>query len=497
MSQINKKRTLVVVAVACLLVAGIVAAQKLPGLNGLDVASAEQLSSAFRAVSHDVLPGIVSIETRGRAVRVGRGQVPLDENHPFRRFFEDDPRFRQFMEREQQFELPRGMGSGFVIDEAGVIMTNAHVVRDAEEVTVRLHDGREFTATDWSADPDSDIAILRIANAENLTALKLGNSDQMQIGDWVLAFGAPFGLDMSVTAGIISGKGRGLSQIRQELLQTDAAINPGNSGGPLVNIRGEVIGINTAISTRSGGYDGVGFAIPMNKAKWIGEQLVANGRVKRAFLGVRIQPVSNELAQQFGVPPGRGAIVTNIIPDSPAADSDLLPGDVILKMDGKNVNSTRSLQAIVEQLQVGEEYSMEIIRAGKSMTIKVTVRELPERFMAEEGPQESERPGEADDPEVAEFADLGLEVQDISAELREKLRLGPDASGVIVSSVEAGSPADRAGIGSRDVIEKVGVTAIGSVQEYRQALEKESLEEGILMLVNSRGSRMFVVVKQR
>ena len=495
MSSFKARHAVSLFGLVCLAVVGVVWAQKLPDL-GQSGMGARQLSSEFRNVAREVLPSIVSLETRGKAVQMNQ-QMPLPENHPFRRFFENDPQFRDFFERQQgpqEFEGPEGMGSGFIIDASGIIMTNAHVVEDAEEITVRLHDGREFKAVDWKADPQSDIAILRIPEAENLKPVKLGDSDTAQIGDWVLAFGAPFGLDMSVTAGIISGKGRGLSQIRQELLQTDAAINPGNSGGPLVNLNGEVIGINTAISTRSGGYDGVGFAIPTNKADWIGKQLVENGIVKRAFLGVRIQPVTNELAQQFQSPPGRGAIITSIVPDSPAADSALKPGDVILEMDGQQVNSTRSLQAIVEQLEIGKAYEMRIVSGGKQMDIDVSVRELPDRMLAADEPADP-APGKTNATGTA--AQIGLRLSDITDDMRDQLGIGEKTQGVIVTNVQRGSPAGRAGISSGDIIEKVGDTAVSSVKEFDEALKAESLAEGVLLLVSNEGGRYFIVIKTR
>ncbi|MBM4077423.1 MAG: trypsin-like serine protease, partial [Planctomycetes bacterium] len=260
------------------------------------VASVQDLSIAFRQVSAEALPSIVSIETTIKPRQVeGRRPPTLDDDLPlpFRQFFQNDPQLEElFRNRGRQRQGPQrmGKGSGFIIDSSGIIMTNNHVVNGADEVKVRLHDGREFIATDVKTDERTDVAIVRI-EASGLKALKLGDSRSTEVGDWVLAIGSPFGLDMSVTAGIISAKGR-TNRItdRADFLQTDAAINPGNSGGPLLNLGGEVIGINTAIATESGGYDGIGFAIPTHIAGWVSQQLIANGEVNRGYIGTQIQP---------------------------------------------------------------------------------------------------------------------------------------------------------------------------------------------------------------
>jgi len=488
------KPSLAIVGATCLAIAAVGMAQRLPDLNsGPAAKDATQLSSVFRSVSEQVLPSIVSIEIRGRSVGIQR-ELPFEEDHPFRKFFENDPRWQQFFKNQSpEFNLRQGKGSGFVIDRSGVIMTNAHVVRDAVEVLIRLHDGREFTASSWKADPDSDLALVHFDAPDDLRALKLGNSDLMATGDWVLALGAPFGLDMSVTAGIISGKGRGLGNQRSEFLQTDAAINPGNSGGPLINIKGEVVGINTAISTRSGGYDGVGFAIPINKAKWIGDQLRKSGHVRRAFLGVRIQSVTPDLADKFQTRPGAGAIVTNVLPNSPAANSKLQTGDVILKMDGKNVNGTLNLQGIVEQLEIDKSYPMTIIRDGKQQTLSITVNEMPRDYLANRGDISNTEPklqnNAADDG-------LGMELVDLKSDTARQLGVDPN-SGVLITSVKPGSPSARAGLTPGDVIEKVGSKAVHNLDDYEQAMSATSKDDSVLLFVNSQGTRQFVVIKRK
>ncbi|MEO2035658.1 MAG: trypsin-like peptidase domain-containing protein, partial [Planctomycetaceae bacterium] len=316
--------------------------QNVPGL-----AHALDLSNAFRHVSKQAMPAVVSIATTGRVVSetIDR-RNPFGNEETFRRYFGGNPRFREFMEDgpvERQRRLPGGKGSGFIISADGVIMTNSHVVRNAEQVIVRLSDGREFTATDIRADDHSDVAIVRIDVNEPLPFLTLGDDAEMEIGDWVLAFGSPFGLHRTVTQGIISAKSRGLeqSQMTQEFLQTDAAINPGNSGGPLVNLSGEVIGINTAISTASGGYDGVGFAIPVKAAQWVADQLVKSGKVQRAFLGIRMQLIDAELAEHLNLSVPKGIVVTDVIADSPAEDGGFQVGDVLLAVDCRTISDNR------------------------------------------------------------------------------------------------------------------------------------------------------------
>lgn len=468
--------------------------------------NAKELSAGFREVAHLALPAIVSIETRGKLAkaRVSEdGEVqPFDDQSPLGELFKNNPQFREyFKQRGAPQRMPRqhGMGSGFIVDASGVIITNNHVVADADQVTVHLQDGSEYTSTDWKTDPRSDVAIIRIKPQEPLPTLKLGDSDSCQIGDWVMAVGSPFGLDFSVTAGIISAKGRGQGILdREDFLQTDAAINPGNSGGPLLNLDGEVIGINTAISSRSGGYDGVGFAIPINMAKWVSRQLIDHGLVKRGYLGVAIQPVSNQLAKQFGIKVGSGAIVGQVVPGSPAADAKVEAGDVILTLNSKPVSNPRNLQGIVEQLETGKGYPLEILRDGKKETLTVSIKEMPVNYTAF-GREEGDK-GPAKEPEVAkpsQFKDLGIEVQDVQKELTEQLGYKGSVEGVLVSEVAEESPAGAAGLKSGMVIEKVGTKRVKNVAEFSAAVKELSVEKGILMLVRTpTGSRFVVITKE-
>ncbi|MFP6769440.1 MAG: trypsin-like peptidase domain-containing protein [Planctomycetaceae bacterium] len=345
-------------------------------------ATAVELSSVFREVSRKVLPSVVSIRVKQKlpAGSAGNGNEDLEK------FFEEHPelpeRFREFFGRQGSSapRNPQGMGSGFIIDRRGTILTNYHVVRNAEELVVRLHDGREFVAKDVKGDPRTDVAIIRIEGAGDLSPVMLGDSDRIQVGDWVLAVGSPFGLDLTVTAGIISAKGRGPGIAeREDFLQTDAAINPGNSGGPLVDMSGRVVGINTAIATSTRSSAGVGFAVPVNMVRWVSRQLIDNGSVKRAWLGVGVRPVDAKVARKFDVKIGQGAIVGQVMQESPAARAGLVTDDIILKFNNQVVNGPRSLQGIVERLEVGKTYAMSVRRSGKARPIKVTVAEMPKR----------------------------------------------------------------------------------------------------------------------
>jgi len=343
-------------------------------------ATVAELSSIFRDVSKQVLPAVVSLQVKLK-------NPPEGGREDIERFFEQNPdlpeRFREYYRRRggpggPTPRSPQGMGSGSIIDAKGTILTNYHVIKNAQEVVVRLHDGREFVATEFKGDPRTDVAIVKIEGAGPLQALKLGDSDPVQVGDWVLAFGSPFGLDLSVTAGIISAKGRGPGIAeREDFLQTDAAINPGNSGGPLVDMNGRMIGMNTAIATSTRSSAGVGFAVPVNMARWVSNQLIRDGQVKRAWLGVAVRPIDAQLARQFDIKIGGGAIIGEVMQDSPAAKSGLVPKDIIQHFDGKAIDGPRMLQSIVERLEVGKTYPVKIRRGGKNQTVKVTVAEMP------------------------------------------------------------------------------------------------------------------------
>ncbi len=462
----------------------------MPSANKNSVAApARALSQAFREAAKAVQPAVVMIKSETALPVRLQNQEPGDDDSLERQFggpLGNVPELRKFFK-----DMPRaprhgesGLGSGLIIDTSGVILTNAHVVRDGREITVRLHDGREYKATQVHTDPKADLAVLRIAGADNLTAAKLGNSDDAEVGDWVLALGNPFGLEGTVTAGIVSAKGRGIGlNQREDFIQTDAAINPGNSGGPLVNLDGEVIGINTAISSSSGGNEGVGFAIPINLAKWVAKQLTDGETVHRARLGVMIQPLTGELAQHLGVKTHQGVLVAGVSADSPAAKVGFKPGDVIVEFAGKAVASPQELQGLVEQSPIGKEQAVVVLRDGKRVELKVSPTEMAGEAVAS---RENAARG-------ATLEKLGMEVQNLTPDLAAKLQIKAE-QGVVVTSVQDGSAAERSGLVSGAVIVEANRAAVKSVDDLSRALDEKSLAKGVLLLVRTaQGSRFLVI----
>jgi serine protease Do len=393
---------------------------------------------------------------------------------------------------EEMRSAPRmSSGSGVIVDSSGVILTNNHVVAGGGKVTVRLYDGREFVATDVRTDPATEIAVIKI-KASNLPTAKLGNSDELRIGDWVVAVGQPFGLENTVTAGIVSATGRAVGITKhEEFIQTDAAINPGNSGGPLVDLKGRVIGINTAISSSSGGFQGIGFAVPVNVAKWVSSQLEKDGKVHRAYLGVGIQGVDQALADQLSLANPHGVLVTDVQPNSPAAKAGIQSQDVIVEFGGVSVASPRNLQALAGRATIGNSQSVTVIRDGKRVELKVTVQEQPANY----GERTTERRDEGtEEPSKKEFNKFGLEVGPLTGEVGQQLGVQADA-GVVVTDVEDGSPADRAGLSPSMVIVQVAKRPVRSVAEFDAAIRSASPEKGVLLLVRSSEGSRFVVLK--
>ena len=458
---------------------------------------AKSLSQAFREAAKEVQPSVVLVRADA-AMPVhwnGRGEMPKGQmrENPFEGTpFGNMPELKRFF--EQMPDMPQqphggqsGIGTGVIIDKAGVILTNNHVVEGRTDVTVRLHDGREFKAVDIETDPNTDLAIVRIEGAKDLKAARLGDSDKVEVGDWVLALGHPFGLEGTVTSGIISAKGRGIgSPARATFLQTDAAINPGNSGGPLINLDGEVIGINTAISSSSGGNQGVGFAIPVNLAKWVSDELIDDGVVQRAQLGVMIQPLTPELADQFGLKAHEGVAVTDVVADMPGAKAGLKAGDVIVEYDGKKVTTPRELQSVVERSKIGAKHEVKIWREGKYETLQAVPRESKD-----EG--EALSMSKSTNPSASRLEKLGLEVETLTPEIAEHLNVKTD-HGVVISDVLSGSPADRVGLESGMVIVEAGRSPVKSVADLKKVVE-EAKDGSILLLVRSEQGSRFVVLK--
>lgn len=482
----------------CLVAAAVTVAQR-PGLpTPVTATNVHELSTAFRGVADKALPCVVTIETRQKARKIevgeGNGADQLE------RLFEADPRFREFfrqMPRQRQAPERTGMGSGFIVESSGIIVTNNHVVADADEIIVRLHDGREFKGSDVRTDPRTDLAILRIDAGEPLQALRFGDSDGIGVGDWVVAVGNPFGHELTVTSGIISAKGRGPGIAeREDFLQTDAAINPGNSGGPLLNLDGNVIGVNTAISSRSGGFDGIGFAVPGRMAWWVVQQLIEHDEVKRAFIGITIQPVTNDLASHLDLKVGEGAIVTQVFPKSPGSTAKLEPGDVVLSLDGKPVSGPRSLQGIVERLDVDKKYTVEILRDGKKTKLPIVLKQMPNEYtMANVGRQRREEPEEEANEDVVEVRDFGFKVRELTPEIAEQLGLDSD-EGVVVSSVDSDGAAARV-LSVGDVILKISNRRIQGVADFNKGLADANPEKGLFLFIKSGNATRFAVVRQQ
>jgi serine protease Do len=464
------------------------------------VENANTLSQAFRNASDRAMPAVVTIQhtSEPKTVKMrsngnARGQREMPEQ-----FRDLDPLLKKFFGDGQDFDLrqmpsqpSQSSGSGVIIDRSGVILTNNHVVGGGGKVVVKLHDGREFTAIDVKTDPGTDLAIVRI-KANDLPSAPLGNSDDVRVGDWVLALGQPFGLSDTVTAGIISAKGRGLGITEYEdFLQTDAAINPGNSGGPLVNLQGEVVGINTAISTTSGGYQGVGFAVPVNVAKWVSQQLEKEGKVHRAYLGVGIQPVNQELASQLGMKTPHGAMVTEVRSGSPAERAGVKIGDVIVQYAGTKIHDTRQLSAVVARTTLNASEPLLVLRDGKETTLQVTLQEMPENFRVARRDNESSDAKE----EGTTVKKLGVEVAPLTADKAEQLGLKVK-EGLLIVAVDDDSPAAKAGLAAGNVIERIGQKPVKTVEQLEAAVKDISLERGILVLVRTSEGSRFVVVKE-
>jgi serine protease Do len=469
-----------------------------PEVDPTTLRHAEQLSEAFHNAAAIAMPSVVTIRSKAKAhpVANNRGNGQQGENPfkgtPFEDFFKD----RGFDFHGQMPNMPRreGMGSGVIIDSSGIVLTNNHVVEGADEVVVHLADGREFKADDIKTDPETDMAVIRIHGAGSLPAAKLGDSDLLRIGDWVIAIGSPFELDQTVSAGIISGQGRELSSIRRaKFLQTDAAINPGNSGGPLVNLKGEVVGINTAIATNSGSFNGIGFAVPSNLAKWVTGHLIAKGSVQRAYLGVGISDLTSDLAEKLGAKED-GVLVTQVHPKTPAAEAGFKAGDVITSCAGQKVSGPRELQEMVERVPLDEKRDVEVLRQGKTMKLTVTAKALPAD--AFEGDSQSQ-PSSRQPVEPGNYAvdDMGIEVSDLTAEQASAMKL--EHGGVMITNVDANKPAFEAGLRRGMVILMAGQQEVKDVASFKAAMEGQSVKDKVLLYVQVRpGQNAFVVVKE-
>ena len=451
------------------------------------MASAQALSDAFATVAEKASPAVVFIEVEKElkgmpAAFYGRGGEQGDPRELFKEFFfgpgTGAPEGREPMEHRHR-PMPVGQGSGFIISPDGYIVTNNHVVGDVDRVRVTLQDGRKFDAKLIGSDPQTEIALIKV-DAKELPTLSLGNSEKLRVGEWVLAIGSPFGLSHSVTSGIVSARGRGNVGIVDyaDFIQTDAAINPGNSGGPLLNMRGEVIGMNTAIVSRTGGSDGVGFAIPVNMVTYIVDQLRDHGSITRGFLGISIQDLTPDLAKWFGIPEGHGVLIADVAKDSPAARADLRRDDVIVEYNGTPIDEIGSFRSHVSTTAAGKRVDLAIIRKGERITKSVEVGSLPTEHLAMNGASTQ-----------AEHTDVGIAVEGLTDDAAK--RLGYEGEhGVVVSEVEPGSAAARAGIKAGTLIEEVNKERVNNPREFAEALKHtEKDRSALLLLKEGEGTR--------
>ena len=425
----------------------------------------------------------MSTTSQGEAPSIGGGEGgpfggdphgqgnPHEFWEPFERFFGPLPR-RPFKQRS--------LGSGFIINRDGYILTNNHVIENADEIVVKTADEKEYKAKVVGRDPKTDIAVIKIDDAKDLTTVTMGNSDDLRVGEWVMAIGNPFGLEHTVTAGIVSAKGRFIGQGSYDnFIQTDAAINPGNSGGPLINLKGEVIGINTAIFSRSGGNIGIGFAIPVNVAKDLLPELEEKGKVTRGWLGVMIQKVTPDIAESLGLTAPKGALVADVMKDGPAQEAGLKVGDVIVEFDGHAIKESTELPMLVARTPVGKTVTLKVIRDKGTQSFSVKIGELKEEETAVAGGKEES---------------FGLTVQPLTPEIADSLGLGSDVKGVVVSGVEPGSSADEAGMRRGDVILEVNREPVKDLPSYRKAL-KASKGKSVLFLVRRGENTIFMALK--
>jgi serine protease Do len=449
--------------------------------------SLRQTSKAFSSVAQKVSPSVVFIQVESTQ-KIGGADIssPFDDEI-FKRFFGD--RFPGFSQPQQPRERRSvGQGSGFVFSldkgifsDKAYILTNNHVVEGADKIRVKFQGGQELSAKIKGADPKSDIAVLEIDDP-GVPALALGNSGELDVGEWVMAFGNPFGLSHTLTVGVVSAKGRtslGISDY-EDFIQTDAAINPGNSGGPLVNLDGEVVGINTAIFSRSGGYMGVGFAIPVNMAKNIARQLLDGGEVRRGYLGVVIQNLTPELADSLDLKQRRGILISQVSEDSPAGRAGLKPGDLVIGYEGESVSDVGAFRNRISLTPPGTQAKLDVIRDGREIQIETTIGELDEARMAGERTEST--------------TELGLTVQTLTPELRRQLGARIQ-KGVVVTEVKPGSIAAMAGIRVGTVITQVNRKDVTTAEDFAAQLEKSAGDKRVLLLISHEGMTRFIVLR--
>ena len=450
------------------------------------VPQARAAAKSVVEIAQKTMPAVVNISTRhkpGSRPQRRRQTPPLPgpfgPGDPLEEFF------RRFGPERPPSGEQRSMGSGFIISQDGYIVTNNHVIDGADTILVRMSDEEEYEATKIGADEKTDLALIKIEPKQPLPSVPFGQSANLEVGNWVIAIGNPFGLSQTVTVGIVSAKGRVIGAgPYDDFIQTDASINPGNSGGPLLNLQGEVIGVNTAIYSRIGGNIGIGFAIPIDLAKSVVQQLRDKGSVTRGWLGVMIQAVTPELAQSFDLPEPKGALVAEVTPDSPAQKAGLERGDIIIAFNQTEIADSRELPALVAQTPVGAQAKVGVLRGGKSQTLTVILGEL------EDEQQTQIASGEAS------ANNWGMTVKDITPEVRQQLQLEAAQKGIVVSEVEPGSAANRAGLQRGDIVEEVNRRAVASVSDFTTILAEMKEKESLLLLVRRNEFTSFFALRR-
>ena len=469
------RRILMSVVVAGAVLAAVpLQAQSLPPMAG------------FADLVEKYAPAVVNISTERKEPEEGlQGRPPFDgqqfEGTPFEEFFRD------FFESFPMQQMPtQSLGSGVVISADGYVVTNNHVIENADDIIVRFNDNKEYKATLVGRDTKNDVALLKITADRPLVAASFADSDTVRVGDWVIAIGNPFGLGGSVSAGIVSARGRHIGQgPYDDFFQTDAAINPGNSGGPLFNTKGEIVGINTAILTRSGGSQGIGFAVPANIVKGIVAQLKEHGRPIRGWLGVRIQTVTPELAEALNMKENDGALVAGVVPGSPAAKAGIKEGDLILTYDGKAIGKMVELPRLVADTTVNKTVKVELMRGGKRTTLPVTIDEM----------KEDDDTAPPSTPGVQGGTDLlGMSLTPLTDTLRDQLGLGAEVKGLVVASVSPRGVAAKAGLQRGDVVTQINQQPVATVADASKIVESGK-GSALLFLVNRGGNNVFVAVK--
>ena len=448
----------------------------------------KQLDDAFIQVAEKVKPAVVNISsTKKETVSSSDGSQEMDpffKNHPFKDFFGDEF-FKRFKKGpgEGKGIQPHGMGSGVIISPEGLILTNAHVVKDADEIKVTVSDKRSYDAKVVGIDVESDIAVVKI-DATGLPIATLGDSGKLQVGEIVFAIGNPFGLNRTVTSGIVSATGRTNVGIidYEDFIQTDAAINPGNSGGPLVNIDGEVIGINTAIASRSGGYQGIGFAIPSSSAKLIMDDLVKEGKVKRGLLGVNIQDMNEALSKSFGRKDSEGALVSQVVEGSPAEKAGIKAGDIILKFNDNVVKGAAHLKNLVGKEKPGASANMSVYRDNKTLEIPVKIAERTQKALASSGATES--PGETSN-------DLGIQIEKVPASVSSKMGL-KEGEGLLVKDIASDGAGAKIGLRAGDVILEIDGTAVSGMDEFKKAVSTAKKNKVVRLMIQRGSAKIFL-----